>query len=95
MFYDSKDFFYKIAPWWARWPFLLWVKIHSYYVEKQFDYVDKIVANSKNVKKRIKKYIMPYVGLETTVYVKYERFLNNKNYQKNLSIRFFVNYPSL
>jgi glycosyltransferase involved in cell wall biosynthesis len=56
MFYDSKDFFYKLAPWWAKTSFLIWVKIHGHYVQKQFKYVDKIIANSKNVQKRIKKY---------------------------------------
>ena len=56
MFYDGKDFFYKIAPWWAKWPFLIWVAVHKWFVEQQFKYVDKIVANSRNVQRRIWKY---------------------------------------
>jgi len=56
MFYDSKEFFYKIAPWYAKIPFLLWTKIHKFLIEKQLKYIDTFVANSINVKKRIKKY---------------------------------------
>ena len=56
MFYDSKKDYYEIAPWYAKLPFLLWVKIHGYYVQKQFKYVNKIIANSKNVHDRIRRY---------------------------------------
>ncbi|NOZ81327.1 MAG: glycosyltransferase family 4 protein, partial [DPANN group archaeon] len=56
MFYDSKEEFYRIAPWWGRWVFLLWVKLHAWFLERQLPYVDKAVANSKNVQRRIRKY---------------------------------------
>jgi len=55
MFYDSYENFKKIASW-KLIPFLLWVKFHKYFLEKQFRYVNKIVTNSINVKKRIKMY---------------------------------------
>ena len=56
MFYDSKKDFYKIAPWYAKLPFLIWVNLHKYFLEKQFKYVNKIVTNSLNTKKRIKRF---------------------------------------
>jgi len=56
MFYDSKEFFYDIAPWYAKIPFLFWVSVHKPKVEKQLKYVDTYVANSSNVKNRITNY---------------------------------------
>ena len=56
MFYDSKREFYNIAPWYAKLPFLVWVKFHKSLLERQFRYVNKIITNSINVKKRIKRY---------------------------------------
>ena len=56
MFYDSKRDFYKIVPWYGKIPFLIWIRIHSRILEKQIRYVDKAIANSKNVQNRIQKY---------------------------------------
>ena len=56
MFYDSYKHFKKIASWKKIIPFMIWVKIHKYFLEKQLKYVNKIVTNSINVKKRIRKY---------------------------------------
>lgn len=56
MFYDSYGHFKKIASWSKLIPFMLWVKLHKYFLEKQFKYVNKIITNSINVKKRIRKY---------------------------------------
>jgi len=56
MFYDSKKYFYKMAPWYGKIPFLIWVRIHSWLLEKQIKYLDKAIANSRNVQDRIRKY---------------------------------------
>lgn len=56
MFYDSKKDFYKISPWYAKLPFLIWINLHKYFLEKQFKYVNKIISNSLNTKNRIKKF---------------------------------------
>ena len=56
MFYDSKQFFYETAPWYAKIPFLIWVYSHTYFYNRQLKYVERFVADSKNVKRRIKKY---------------------------------------
>ncbi len=55
MFYDSYEYFKSIAGW-KKIPFIIWVKVHKYFVENGMKYANKIVANSENVKKRIKKY---------------------------------------
>ena len=75
MFYDSKDFFYKTAPWYAKVPFLIWVGIHKYFYERQLKYVEKYIADSINVKKRIKKY---YNENSTVVYPPIERYTFKK-----------------
>jgi glycosyltransferase involved in cell wall biosynthesis len=79
MFYDSKDYFYSIAPLYAKIPFLLWVAIHKYFYEKQLKYVGKFIADSKNVNIRIKKYFnkksqIAYPPIRPYKFIKYGDF---------------------
>ena len=56
MFYDSKRFFMQDTPLIGRSIFLLWTAIHGYWLQRQIRYIDKAVANSRNVRDRIKRY---------------------------------------
>jgi len=56
MFYDSYEHFKKQCPLLLRPFFILWVKIHGYFVEKFIKDVNKIIVNSENVKNRVKNY---------------------------------------
>jgi len=56
MFYQAYDFFKSIAPWWSKPFFAIWVKIHRRLLEKQLKHVQRVVANSENCKRRVKKY---------------------------------------
>ena len=56
MFYQAYDDFKKIAPWWAKPFFVLWVKVHRYFLEKNLKHIQGVVANSQDCKRRVKKY---------------------------------------
>jgi glycosyltransferase involved in cell wall biosynthesis len=56
MFYHSREFFYKTAPWYAKIPFILWVNIHKFFFERQLKYVDEIVTISRTVQHRVSRY---------------------------------------
>lgn len=45
------------VPFFLRWAFDVWVKYNRYLNKKYVKHVDKIVCNSENTKKRIKKYL--------------------------------------
>jgi glycosyltransferase involved in cell wall biosynthesis len=56
MFYQAYDDFKKVAPWWAKPFFALWVKVHRHLLEKQLKHIQNVVANSKDCRNRVKKY---------------------------------------
>lgn len=56
MFYSHYEDFKRICPNVFLPFFILWVKIHRFFLEKNLKYINKIVTNSKNTQKRIKKY---------------------------------------
>ena len=56
MFYQAYPDFYKVAPWWAKPFFALWVRIHRLFLEKTLSHIQSIVANSEYCKARVKKY---------------------------------------
>ncbi len=47
----------EIVPWYGKPFFSLWVKYNRYLTKRYLKYINKIVCNSKNTKKRIKKYL--------------------------------------
>jgi glycosyltransferase involved in cell wall biosynthesis len=47
----------KIVPWYARWPFDVWVKFNRYLNKKYIKSVEKIACNSINTQNRIKKFL--------------------------------------
>lgn len=103
MFYDSYEHFKKIASW-NLIPFLLWVKLHKYFLEKQFKYINKIVTNSVNVKNRIKKYHhreskIIYPPIKKYKFIKYGDFWLSVNRiyphkRIDLQIEVFKNLPN-
>jgi len=56
MFYQAYPDFKKLAPWWAKPLFALWVKVHKYFLEKNLKHIGAVVANSNDCKERVKKY---------------------------------------
>ncbi len=53
----------KIVPWFARWPFDIWVYFNRYLNRKYIKSVEKIACNSINTQNRIRKFL----GREVTV----------------------------
>ncbi len=56
MFYQAYDDFKKVAPWWAKPFFILWVKVHKCFLEKNLKHIQRVIANSEDCKQRVKKY---------------------------------------
>ncbi len=56
MFYSHFWEFFRVCPWYAKPVFMLWALIHKVLLEARLLDINAIVTNSKNTKKRIKKY---------------------------------------
>lgn len=55
-FYDLRGRFLEYLPWWKRGPARLWIGAHSRWDRRTIRYVDRIVANSENVRRRVKHF---------------------------------------
>jgi len=47
----------ELVPWYARWPFDIWVCLNRHFNKKYLKKVDCLVCNSKNTQNRIKKFL--------------------------------------
>lgn len=83
MFYDSKKTFYKLTPWALKPIFLLWTYIHEKAIQKNMKYVQNIIANSKNVQNRIKKY---HKRNSTIIYPPIKKYKHKKHKNYWLSV---------
>ena len=55
--YDKRDFFWRNTSWWKRIPFYFLLKYTQPWYEKCVRKMDVVIANSRNVQKRIQKYL--------------------------------------
>ena len=56
MFYNDYAHFYRVAPWWAKPFFAAWVHFHRRWLERQLPHIGKIIANSEECRRRVKRY---------------------------------------
>ncbi len=80
-FYDLYESFLRRQSTLSILPFKIWVTIHRYAYEKYLNHVDKIIANSSNVKQRIRKFlnresdvIYPPIDVSKFRYIKCDDF---------------------
>lgn len=55
--YDLYDYYISRMPWWKAFAYWLFVKMIRYNYERDLKKIDLIIANSKNIQARIKKYL--------------------------------------
>ncbi|MFH0870506.1 MAG: glycosyltransferase [archaeon] len=68
MFYEAYDDFKKIAPWYTKPFFTLWVKVHRALLERQLKHIQSVIANSENCRQRVKDdYKMPSVVINPPI----------------------------
>src|SRR3989344_3330 len=56
-FYGFYDVFYKSMPLYKKPLFCAWVRLHRFFYERYLHHVGLFVANSRNIQKKIRKYI--------------------------------------
>jgi len=56
MFYQAYDDFKQVAPWWAKPLFVVWVRVHRHFLERNLQHIQRVVANSEDCRRRVKKY---------------------------------------
>lgn len=76
MFYQDYEHFYRIAPFWAKPFFTIWVFLHKKWLERYLPHIGKIIANSDECKRRVSKY---YKRECTVVYPPIKQYKYRKN----------------